>query len=607
MKTRGRNAIDYRDLAERIRTAKLGRAQREQGQPPPSSEGLPIATVVDALFTPVLAARVDALAQKLQARPTLPFGQPNPKGLTPLEAQVAEAFRFLPLDGPRETARAGLADAVALHSDRDGFISGAALEKAYGPEGEQLFRELAEVIGDDPSRFERQSVFKYHGLGALTVERAARSSRRSETLAGMPVLGQVVRELGSPHALEGLQMVAVQHLLPSNPPLFEAFARSGLDLNQLHFIGKTYSTDPDVFVEYDERGYRIDPASVKRLDASSEDPTVILTRAAEEQLTRLFAKGDPKAQGLKYVLLDEGGFLTCALHQKFPQFAHQCTTVEQTQHGVQELDDMVAAGTPLLAPSVLVAESELKKTVEAIFVGENVRQTTVEALTRLGLEVPKKLLVAGYGAVGRETARAFAQRHGVQVSATDTSQAALEEAGQAGCRTGAHDALLADAELYVSAAGRTTLTLDDYEQLPDGAVVANAASGIHPLGMDQFSEKWRDPLETIDPVLGRVTTFRGKRIQLDQGLQRHQVIQTPGGKRILVLAQGNVVNLAKGFPNDYAQLIEALLYVGVMQALHTREPGKHALDALPQERIRELMDAFLSARGQSLTAPDFDG
>jgi threonine dehydrogenase-like Zn-dependent dehydrogenase len=103
-------------------------------------------------------------------------------------------------------------------------------------------------------------------------------------------------------------------------------------------------------------------------------------------------------------------------------------------------------------------------------------------LADMGVEVkPKVATILGYGAVGKATADQLRAR-GYEVWVDDTSPAAMERAREDGCLATTRDEALAHGRLLYGCTGRGALTEDDYAKLPDGAVLANAASGNHELG-----------------------------------------------------------------------------------------------------------------------------
>ncbi|MBI3179714.1 MAG: hypothetical protein HYZ27_08630, partial [Deltaproteobacteria bacterium] len=187
-----------------------------------------------------------------------------------------------------------------------------------------------------------------------------------------------------------------------------------------------------------------------------------------------------------------------------------------------------------------------------------------------------------------------------------------------------------------------TLSPEEYDKLPSGAILVNAASGNHELGADRISElvqaekdkqaaEWEPkgpfdirPLPDLTTVETypfedgqdrteddgtRVSQLGGRRVVLGSGLEDsdmwHQIVRTPGGNEVMLLRSGYVVNLADDIPPEFIQLTRGLIYAACAQATKTTQPGLVDLDAHSQDFLVKRTTRHLAERGLSLTAPDF--
>src|SRR5262249_52851752 len=102
------------------------------------------------------------------------------------------------------------------------------------------------------------------------------------------------------------------------------------------------------------------------------DGTIEQLDGAQSILAKAFDGVDPKDPNApRVMILDEGGHLIEALHRSYPEYAHLCFAVEQTQAGLDRLE-----GLDLLCPVFSVAGAWAKKLFEAPFIGENVVDET---------------------------------------------------------------------------------------------------------------------------------------------------------------------------------------------------------------------------------------
>jgi S-adenosylhomocysteine hydrolase len=225
----------------------------------------------------------------------------------------------------------------------------------------------------------------------------------------------------------------------------------------------------------------------------------------------------------------------------------------------------------------------------------------VEHLRRRGIEPGARVVILGYGVVGRATAGAL-RRLGYRVEAWDKAWAD-EPAGRLDALADgvfphrSRELALRRASILVSATGERGVGSGDFARLPHGAVIFNGAS----------------PGE-IDPaplIHGATTTsFLGRplrHLQPDARSARGFSVALSAGREILVAARGDVINFGgvDPIPARYIQLTRGLLYLGALQAAGTREAGLHALAKPPQRRLVRAIRRELARGGESLSDPMF--
>ncbi|MBI2375074.1 MAG: hypothetical protein HYV07_13845 [Deltaproteobacteria bacterium] len=595
----------------------------------PREARLRLDDVLDALHRPEGRQLVDEVKASLAEAgvrfdgPVVMVGKPTDQKrvLRPIDDFEVMVSKALTTNAPRrvqgQTAIPNaMVSALVEASREDGTISIADVEKVWGKRASSITTRIAELLDygkkDLPTTRRRS---KYRWLPASDLERIAKSAPAENLKKRMPLLGEVSRMFGAPTKLAGLRMATVQHLFPTTSPLFEELSKNGLDRALTVIHGKNYSTNEDTFFRMKAAGWNVPGFAMMSVSGRDGKAMNVAGQYLWDQLRDL----DPKDSGKppKLLILDEGGKLLKALHEDFPEYAHLCVAVEQTDHGIQVIEAMKQAGIELKCPVVSVARSGAKKIAESPMIGESVVhgiETALEALSPVLAIEPREAVVIGYGAVGKASADAL-KRRGFKVFVYDTDPAKMEQAKAEGCTVGGREQILAHGHLLISATGRTTIVPDELDKLlPNQAVLVNAGSGNHELGMDGFVDgpgfKTGDPKETLDEDGWRRSEFKGKQVVLGDvaGLEQtfSRVLRTESGNERLVLRSGYVVNMVDDIPPEFIQLTRALLLAGCLQAVdHAGQNGVVDLDPRAQDFIVKRAAKHLADKKLSLTAPDF--
>lgn len=624
--------IDYSALAAQLRDVQRTITARTSETPP---DGLPLSDVLDLLtseqgaaLTAELTALADGAVRATRGRleavgaasivgASIATGAPDDRFYPedPFEKGLAKFFYgrealFSPRALDVEAVPAAVVDALCAPGNRAGVLTRAEAAR-LGPRALALFDRLEGALAKGAPRSARPAS-KYEDLETTKAWRIARSKRLEPAKARMPVLDEITRCFGGPQALAGLEMASVQHLFPSTRGLYAALADNGLRAGTTGVGGKGYSTDVDTMARLSAEGFDVHEGGrplAFRLGGSAEQVTLQMARA---QLSRLFAGKDPKAPGPKFLLLDEGAKLISALHAYYPQFAHQCVCVEQTERGIQIIEDHQAKGDWKLAcPVVDMARSDAKKLWESPMIGESCVFNLEDDIGRMSAGLGDTLFadpahrtasVFGYGAVGRAVAARLRAR-GFEVHVFDTDPGRMAEAAADGCVAKSREDALAHGRLVYGCSGRGSLTPEDFEALPDGAVLANAASGNHELGLEGVK------LDS-DPHEGQrgyraTTTFAGHALDLGEAEDpmRHRVYETRTGKRLLLARSGYVVNMGKDLPPEYAQLTRGLLLASCLAAAKSRGAGFVAIPKDVQDFVVGRVQRHVGA--EKLAHPDF--
>lgn len=227
------------------------------------------------------------------------------------------------------------------------------------------------------------------------------------------------------------------------------------------------------------------------------------------------------------LLLDDGGDLTLIMHKEFPQLlANVAGLSEETTTGVHRLYDMFKKGE-LKVPAINVNDSVTKSKFDNLY---GCRESLVDGIKRATdvMIAGKVAVVCGYGEVGKGCAQSL-RAFGATVLITEIDPICALQAAMEGYRVVTMDDAASLGNIFVTATGNYhVITLEHMKRMPNQAIVCNIGhfdSEIDIASLKQY--KWENIKPQVDHVI------------------------FPDGKRIIVLAEGRLVNLgcATGHPS----------------------------------------------------------
>ena len=244
---------------------------------------------------------------------------------------------------------------------------------------------------------------------------------------------------------------------------------------------------------------------------AEKDPSVIAHPKSEEE-TSLFA-----AIGKR--LTAEPGW--------YSRIAKEIRGVtEETTTGVHRLYQM-AKDSRLLFPAINVNDSVTKSKFDNIY---GCRESLVDGIKRATdvMVAGKVAVVAGYGEVGKGSAQALRGLQ-AQVWVTEIDPICALQAAMEGYRVVTMDYAAAFADIFVTATGNyKVLTHEHMRQMKNNAIVCNIGHFDNEIDVAALRQyKWENIKPQVDHVI------------------------FPDGKRIILLAEGRLVNLgcATGHPS----------------------------------------------------------
>tara|TARA_E500000178_G_scaffold315591_1_gene334632 strand:- start:233 stop:1522 length:1290 start_codon:yes stop_codon:yes gene_type:complete len=227
------------------------------------------------------------------------------------------------------------------------------------------------------------------------------------------------------------------------------------------------------------------------------------------------------------MILDDGGDLTALMHKEHKDLLKNVKGVsEETTTGVLALKKM-EANKQLLIPAINVNDSVTKSKFDNLY---GCRESLVDGIKRATdvMMSGKVAIVAGYGDVGKGSAASLRQA-GARVQITETDPICALQAAMEGYEVVVMDEAIKDADIVVTATGnKDIVTADHMRNMKDRAILCNIGHFDNEIQVEALKNyKW----DEIKP-------------------QVHE-IELPSKKRIILLAEGRLVNLgcATGHPS----------------------------------------------------------
>lgn len=227
------------------------------------------------------------------------------------------------------------------------------------------------------------------------------------------------------------------------------------------------------------------------------------------------------------MILDDGGDLTVRMHDTTPELLDDVKGLsEETTTGVLRLYEMEKKGT-LKVPAINVNDSVTKSKFDNKY---GCRESLVDAIRRATdvMMAGKVAFVAGYGDVGKGSAESLRQA-GCRVMVSEVDPICALQAAMDGYEVVTTENAAPRCDIFVTATGnKDVITVDHMRAMKNNAIVCNIGHFDNEIQTEPLRNmKWTN----IKP-------------QVDQ-------IEFPDGKKILLLAEGRLVNLgcATGHPS----------------------------------------------------------
>jgi len=279
------------------------------------------------------------------------------------------------------------------------------------------------------------------------------------------------------------------------------------------------------------------------------------------------------------MLLDDGGDLTALMHQEYKDLLTSVKGLtEETTTGIKALKKMEAE-KKLLVPAINVNDSVTKSKFDNLY---GCRESLVDGIKRATdvMMSGKTAIVAGFGDVGKGSAASLRQS-GARVKVTEVDPICALQASMEGYEVVLMEEAIADADIVVTATGnKDVVTADHMRKMKDRSILCNIGHFDKEIQVEALRNyKWTE----IKP-------------------QVHE-IEFPDKKRVLLLAEGRLVNLgcATGHPSFVMSASFTNQVIAQMELWKNSEKYEKKVYVLPKHLDEKVAMLHLNKVGAKLT------
>ena len=282
------------------------------------------------------------------------------------------------------------------------------------------------------------------------------------------------------------------------------------------------------------------------------------------------------------MILDDGGDLTLVMHEKYPELLKNVKGIsEETTTGVLRLYEMEENST-LLCPAINVNDSVTKSKFDNLY---GCRESLVDGIKRATdvMIAGKIAVVCGYGDVGKGCAQSLSSL-GATVWVTEIDPICALQATMEGYRVVTMEDICSQADIFVSATGNYhVINLSHMEQMKDQSIICNIGHFDNEIDVESLKKfEWVNIKPQVDHIV------------------------FPDGKKIILLAEGRLVNLgcATGHPsfvmsNSFTN--QTLAQIELWQNPEKYENKVYVLPKLLDEKVARLHLDKVGAKLTQLT------
>ncbi len=378
----------------------------------------------------------------------------------------------------------------------------------------------------------------------------------------MPGLMAVRQEFGAAQPLKGARIVGCLHMTVQTAVLIETLIALGAEVRW---------SSCNIFSTQDHAAAAM---------AAREVPVFAWKGETEDEYWWCVEQTITGGDGWRpNMLLDDGGDLTVLMHEKHADLMGDVRGLsEETTTGVHRLYEMEHKGT-LTVPAFNVNDSVTKSKFDNLY---GCRESLVDGLKRATdvMLAGKVAVVCGYGDVGKGCAQALSGQ-GARVLITEIDPICALQAAMEGYQVTTMEDAAPIADIFVSATGNADIiTIEHMRQMKDRAIVSNIGHFDSEVQVSALRNlKWHNVKPQVDEI------------------------EFPDGKRLILLAEGRLVNLgcATGHPSFVMSASFTNQVLAQMELWSNAEKYENKVYVLPKTLDEKVARLHLDRLGVRLT------
>jgi adenosylhomocysteinase len=280
------------------------------------------------------------------------------------------------------------------------------------------------------------------------------------------------------------------------------------------------------------------------------------------------------------MILDDGGDLTAVMHEKHPDLLADIKGLsEETTTGVHRLYEMEKAGS-LAVPAINVNDSVTKSKFDNLY---GCRESLVDGIRRATdvMLAGKTAVVCGYGDVGKGSAESL-RVSGARVLVTEVDPICALQAAMEGYEVTTMDEAASNGDIFVTTTGNIdVITHDHMREMKDRAIVCNIGHFDSEIQIEELRKNYQ---------------WHNVKPQVDE-------VEFPDGKRIIILAEGRLVNLgcATGHPSFVMSASFTNQVLAQIELWENHKTYENKVYVLPKHLDEKVATLHLSKLGVKLT------
>jgi len=279
------------------------------------------------------------------------------------------------------------------------------------------------------------------------------------------------------------------------------------------------------------------------------------------------------------MLLDDGGDLTGIIHEEHKDLLKDIIGVsEETTTGVHRLYEM-EKNNQLMIPAINVNDSVTKSKFDNLY---GCRESLVDGIKRATdtMIAGKLAIVCGYGDVGKGSAGSL-RGLGANVLITEIDPICALQASMEGYKVVDINDYIEEIDIFVTATGNfNVINHEHMKKMKNGAIVCNIGHFDNEIDVASLKKyQWENIKPQVDHII------------------------FPDGKRIILLAEGRLINLgcATGHPSFVMSCSFTNQVMAQIELWENHKNYENKVYVLPKELDEKVAKLHLNKLGVKLT------